>query len=145
VTYYADTSWWLNFLLVEVTNHAAATRIFRRDPDARVLWTPWQRVEVFNGLYQLERAGSLPPGNGRRVISQLEMEVRLGYWPHQEFSWTDAVRRACQLAEQHGPNLRIRAMDLFQVAVALTVRAQAFLSFDSDQNALARAAGLNLA
>lgn len=92
----------------------------------------------------MERAGSLPPGEAMRMIRRLEMEVRLGYWPHVEFSWTDAVRRACQLAEQHGPMLRIRAMDLFQVAVALTVRAPAFLSFDSDQNALAKAAGLNL-
>jgi predicted nucleic acid-binding protein len=134
----------MNLLLIEDMHHPAAIRVFERDPEARVLWTPWQRVEVFNGLYQLERTGTLQPGDARRTIRRLEMEVRLGYWPHVEFSWMDAVRRACQLAEKHGPKLRIRGMDLFQVAVALTVRAPAFLSFDSDQNALAKAAGLNL-
>ena len=52
--------------------------------------------------------------------------------------------RACRLAAQHGPTLPIRGMDLFHVAIALTVRAPVFLSFDADQNALARAAGLDV-
>lgn len=109
-----------------------------------MLWTPWQRVEVFNSLHQLERKRGLPPRDAKRLIRRLEMEVRLGYWPHREFSWTDAVRRACQLAQQHGPTLPIRGMDLFHVAVALTVRAPVFLSFDADQNALAQVAGLDV-
>ena len=143
--YYADTSWWLNFHLRGDANHRVAVGLFARDPDARVLWTPWQRVEVFNNLHQLERKRTLEAGEAKQVIRRLEMEVRLGYWPHREFSWTDAVRRACQLAAQHGPALSIRGMDLFHVAVALTVRAPAFLSFDTDQIALAQAVGLDVA
>ena len=88
--------------------------------------------------------GDLVSGDAKRLIRRLEMEVRLGYWPHQEFSWTDAIRRACQLAEQHGPTLSIRGMDLFHVAIALTLRAPFFLSFDTDQIALAQAVGLDV-
>lgn len=142
MTYYADTSWWVNFLVRGDAHHAAAVRVLARDPDATVLWTPWQRVEVFNSLHQLERKGSLPLGEAKRGVRRSEMQVRLGYWLHREFSWTDAVRRACQLAEQHGPALSIRGMDLFHVAIALTVHAPAFLSFDADQIALAQAASL---
>jgi predicted nucleic acid-binding protein len=141
VTYYADTSWWLNFLFRNDRHHQASTGLFARDPAARVLWTPWQRVEIFNTLYQLKRKGDLELGDAKRATRQLTIEVRLGYWEHREFSWTDAVRRACQVSEQLGPILPIRAMDLFHVAVALTVRAPIFLSFDTDQIALARAAG----
>jgi hypothetical protein len=108
------------------------------------LWTPWQRLEIFNSLHQLERRGSLLPESAKQVILRLETEVRLGYWPHREFSWMDAVRRACHLAEQHGPTLPIRGMDLFHVAIALTVRSPVFLSFDKDQIALAQAAGLEV-
>ena len=36
----------------------------------------------------------------------------------------------------------IRAMDLFHVAIAIEVAAEALLSFDDDQIALAEAAGL---
>ena len=28
------------------------------------------------------------------MIRALEKEIRLGYWPHVEFSWTDRVRAA---------------------------------------------------
>ena len=142
--YYADTSWWLNFHLRGDAHHQAAISLFARDPNASVLWTPWQRVEVFNNLYQRERKGTLEAGEAKRVIRRLEMEVRLGYWPHRESSWTDAVRRACQFAAQHGMALPVRGMDLFQVAVALTLRAPVFLSFDTDQNASAQAAGLDV-
>jgi hypothetical protein len=36
----------------------------------------------------------------------------------------------------------VRAMDLFRVAIAIEVAAEALLSFDDDQIALAEAAGL---
>lgn len=142
--YYADTSWWLAFRYRDDAHHQDAVALFARDPEAVVLWTPWQRVEVFNGLQQLERRGGLNPGDARRAIRRLEAEVRLGYWPHREFSWTDAVRRACRLSRELGPAMPIRGMDLFHVAVALTTRARVFLTFDREQKALAQAAGLEV-
>jgi len=72
----------------------------------------------------------------------LENEVRLGYWPHVEFSWTDAVRTANELSAVHSRDQLIRGMDLFHIAIALEIGAEAFLTFDGDQAALAKAAGL---
>ena len=40
--------------------------------------------------------------------------------------------------------LLVRAMDLFHVAVAIEAAADAFLSFDADQQALAESVGLPL-
>ena len=42
------------------------------------------------------------------MIRLLEQEVRLGYWPHVEFDWTDAVRTACGLAAQHSLQILAR-------------------------------------
>jgi predicted nucleic acid-binding protein len=78
------------------------------------------------------------------MIRLLEQEVRLGYWAHVEFDWTDAVRTACELGAEHSLKLVVRAMDLFHVAVAIEAAADAFLSFDAEQNVLAEAAGLHL-
>ena len=95
----------------------------------------------------------LPPGRTRRVdcrgesrqlIRLLEQEVRLGYWPHVEFDWTGAVRTASELAAEHSLQMVVRGMDLFHVSIAIEVAADAFLSFDDEQNALAEAAGLPL-
>ena len=139
---YADTSWWLGYKCRRDTQHSAALSLFDRDPDAEVLWTPWQRVEVFNSFCQAERAGLLARGESRRVIRLLEQEVRIGYWPHVEFDWTDAVRTAGELRAEHSLRLVVRSMDLFHVAIAIEVGAEALLSFDADQIALAEAAGL---
>jgi len=141
---YADTSWWLAYKCRRDTHHAAALGLFEREPDAEVLWTPWQRVEVFNGICQAERAGLLAKGESRQVIRLLEQEIRLGYWPHIEFDWTDAVRTAGELRAEHSLKMVVRAMDLFHVAIAVEVGAEALLSFDADQIALAKAAGLRV-
>jgi predicted nucleic acid-binding protein len=144
VTLYADTSWWLAFKCCRDTHHLAAITLFDQHPEAEVLWTPWQRVEVFNSLRQAERAGLTRGGESRQMIRLLEQEVRLGYWQHLEFDWTDAVRTACELGAEHSLKHTVRAMDLFHVAIAVEVAADAFLSFDTDQNVLAGATGLPL-
>jgi predicted nucleic acid-binding protein len=144
VKLYADTSWWLAYKCRRDTHHPAALRVFDVDPDAEVLWTPWHRVEVFNGFCQAERAGFLARGESRRVIRMLEQEIRIGYWTHVEFDWTDAVRSAGEIRAEHSLNMVVRSMDLFHVAIATEVGADALLSFDANQMALAQAAGLPL-
>ena len=66
----------------------------------------------------------------------------LGCWPRVEFDWTAAVRTAGELRAEHSLKMVVRAMDLFHVAIAIEVAAEALLSFDDDQIALAEAAGL---
>jgi predicted nucleic acid-binding protein len=141
---YGDTSWWLAYKCRRDMQHQAALSLFDREPEVEVLWTPWQRVEVFNGFCQAERAGLLRKGESRQVIRFLEQEVRVGYWPHVEFDWTDAVRTAGELRAEHSLKMVVRAMDLFHVAIAIEVGADALLSFDADQGALAQAAGLTV-
>jgi predicted nucleic acid-binding protein len=141
---YADTSWWLGYKCKRDVQHAAAVSLFDREQGAEVLWTPWQRVEVLNALCQAERAGLLAKGESRQAIRLLEQEVRIGYWPHVEFDWTDAVRTAGELRAEHSLGMVVRAMDLFHVAIAVEVAADALLSFDAEQIALAEAAGLRV-
>ena len=142
--FYADTSWWLGYKCRRDTQHQAALSLFEREPEAEVFWTPWQRLEVFNGFCQAERAGLLRKGESRQIIRLLEQEARIGYWSHVEFDWTDAVRTAGELRAEHSLKMVVRAMDLFHVAIAIEVGAEALLSFDTDQIALAEAAGLTV-
>lgn len=142
--YYADTSWWLGYKCRQDVQHSAAVTLFESDPDAEVIWTPWQRVEVFNGFCQAERARLLNKGESRQLIRLVEQEVRLGYWPHVEFDWTDAIRTAGELRAEHSLKFAIRAMDLFHVAIAIETGAEKLLSFDLSQITLAEEAGLSV-
>jgi len=80
-----------------------------REPGVEVLWTPWQRVEVFNGFCQAERAGFLLKGESRKIIRLVEQEMRVGYWPHVEFDWTDGVRTAGGNPAEHSLKMLVRA------------------------------------
>ena len=75
---YADTSWWLAYKCRQDIHHPAAITLFDREPGDQVVWTPWQRVEVFNSFRKTERAGLIAQGESRQLIRLLEQEVRLG-------------------------------------------------------------------
>lgn len=144
VILYADTSWWIAYKCEDDAGHETAVRLFDLWPDAVVVWTPWQRLEVFNSFRQLERTGMISSGKARQLIRLLEQEVKLGYWPHVEFDWLAAVRTACELSAELGLSIAIRSMDLFHVAVAIEVGADAILTLDGDQQTFADAAGLRV-
>ncbi len=141
---YADTSWWIGWNVSGDALHTKAISIGDNLEEIEVVWTPWQRVEVFNGIRQLDRRGAIEPNGAKQLIRALETEVQLGYWPHVEFSWTNAIRRATELSANHSPALAIRGMDLFHVAIALEIEADLLLTFDGDQAALAEAAGISV-
>lgn len=141
---YGDTSWWLAYKCRRDVHHARAIPLFNENPDLYVVWTPWQRVEAFNGLRQAERTGTIERGESNQIIHLLEREVRLGYWLHVEFEWTEAVRTANDLSFEHSTRMPIRGMDLFHVAIALEIGADILLAFDKELNDLAIAAGLNV-
>ena len=141
---YADTSWWLALRNSSDTLHRRATAVFDVEPQPEIIWTPWQRVEVFNSIRQAERNGLLQAGAANAHIHQIEREVRLGYWTHVEFTWTEAIRTANELSAAHSRKLLIRGMDLFHVAAALETASDWFLTFDIEQVALAKAAGLKV-
>lgn len=54
------------------------------------------------------------------------------------------MRTARELGAEHSLKMVVRAMDLFHIAIAIEVGADALLSFDADQIALAQAAGLSV-
>ena len=130
---YADTSWWLGYKCRRDVHHSAAISLFDRHTDAEVLWTPWQNVEAFNGFCQAERAGLVAKDESRRMIRGLEQEIRMGYWlPSSLIDGCRAHGGRTQWAE-HSLNFVVRAMDLFHVAIAIEIAADALLSFDADQ------------
>lgn len=143
---YADASFFVAMKARRDTFHAEALRFYEARQEEVWLWSPWHRVEVFNTLRQLtrhpERARRMTESEARACIYSLESDVRHGYLTHLEADWRDVLRAANEISLGHALTVPCRSADLLHVAYAVELSAVSFVGFDSDQIALADAAGM---
>lgn len=143
---YADTSFILASKVLRDNYFAVALDFYEAHQDEVWLWSPWHRLEVFNSIRQLtchpEARRRLREPEARALIHRLETDVRLGYFTHMEADWRDVFRTAGELSVGHGFVLAVRAADLLHLAYAKELASAMFVSFDVNQIALAKAAGM---
>jgi predicted nucleic acid-binding protein len=146
---YADSSFLVALKVRRDTFHEEAMSFYERRQDDTWLWSPWQRVEVFNTIRQLTRHPDakrrLFLAEARALIHSLETDVRIGYFTHMEADWRDVLRTANETSVAHAFDTSCLAPDLLHVAYAKELAAEWMVSFDEDQLKLARAAGLKTA
>jgi predicted nucleic acid-binding protein len=143
---YADTSFIVASKVRRDNFFQAALVFLLARPDEVWLWSPWHRIEVFNSIRQLtchpETKRRLREPEARALIHRIETDVRIGYFTHMEADWRDVLRTAGELSVAHGFQLAARAADLLHLAYAKELAASMFVSFDLNQLALAKAAGI---
>ncbi len=144
MTIYPDTTFFVALRFFDDTHHETATAYFEQQHEDLFLWSPWHRVEVSNSLRQFARGVRpiLRESDARRIIHRLEADIRAGYFQHLERDWRDVLRTAYEISAKHGFAQSCRSADLLHVAYAKELGADLFVSFDDDQVALAKAAGL---
>jgi hypothetical protein len=139
---YADTS----FLVRIYTPHA--------DSHKALAWMQWateplplthfHRHELRNGIRLRVFRGEITVEQRKAAFRELDSDLEDNILGHTPIPWTDTFREAERLAAAHTESLGVRSFDLVHVALALTLGAAAFLTFDSRQIALAKAAGLKV-
>ena len=124
-------------------NSEAATRFMahRAEP---LPFTTLHRLEVFNGIRLAVKRGDLLAGKAKIAIALVEKDLKEGVLFHEALSWTDLLRGAEALSAAHTEELGCRSLDILHVAAALEIGAKLFLSFDTAQRKLAKAAGLQV-
>jgi predicted nucleic acid-binding protein len=143
MTIYADTSFLVAVWYRHDHFHGQAARFYTERFEDTWLWSPWHRVEVFNTLRQLTLdPDGLVQSESRAIIHRLEADVRYDYLVHMEADWRDVLQTANEISIAHAFGLPCRSADLLHVAYAKELVAELFVSFDDDQVALAKAAGL---
>ena len=125
-------------------NHEAWKRFHPRIEQARLIWSPWTHFEVFNSLRQLTLGGDagLSEPEVRQLISSFDSEVKAGYYDLAIVDWRDELRECRELSTRFGFKMSMRSGDVVQVAIARLSGADAFVTCDIDQHALAEMAGL---
>src|SRR5689334_21174763 len=101
---YPDSSFFVALRYFDDRHHISATRYYERHHEENFLWSPWHRVEVSNALRQLTRGDrpAISPADARRIIRQLDSDVRLSYFLHMEADWRDVLRSAYEISTEHG-------------------------------------------
>lgn len=139
---YADTSFLCAIYLPEsnsplVMQYLAAHR--------RPLgFTSFQLVELRNAIRLAVFRRYLNGQQAEAALAQIEMDRDSNDFEEISLIWPDVVETAERLSGAHTARLGIRTLDLLHVAVAKTIGAKIFLTFDVRQHALAKAAGLKV-
>lgn len=139
---YADTSFLVAVYSPQADSLQALTYM-QRLQDA-LPFTPFHRHELRTGIrlrvFRREITAEQCKSAFREVDSDLEENILV----HTPIGWTDTFREAEALADGHVESLGVRSFDVLHVALALTLRRTEFLTFDTRQAALAKAAGLKV-
>jgi predicted nucleic acid-binding protein len=79
-----------------------------------------------------------------KMLADLQADIDGGLVEIVPADWAKVVSRAERLSAQHTIKSGHRGFDILHVATALELEAKEFLTFDAQQSALAKAAGLKV-
>ena len=139
---YADTS----FLARIYTPHADSAKALawmQRAMQALPL-TPLHRHELRNAIRLRVFRGGITAEQRKDAFREIESDLADNILSHTPIPWTDTFREAENLAAAHTEALGVRSIDLLHVGLAVTLKATEFLTFDTRQAVLAKAAGFKV-
>lgn len=139
---YPDSSFLVS--LHRADSHYAAANSFLKGAALSLAFTPLHRVEVRNAWRNAVARGDMTALDCRIAFQQIEEDLREGLLIHTPVDWIEVFRCADELSEKHATTDGQRTIDLLHVALALECGAKTFLTFDTRQRKLARAAGLKV-
>lgn len=140
---YADTSLLASLYLADANTPAALAAV---SAAARpLILTSWQQFELENAFQLRVFRGEFSRADVAAAEAHLTADVAAGILVEEPLPMASVLPVARQLTARHSAVVGSRAFDVFHVASAVHLKASRFLSFDTRQLALARAAGLRTA
>jgi predicted nucleic acid-binding protein len=100
------------------------------------------RLQAFR--FSSDRTQGYSPREAARVLDALRANVEAGALFIAPTEWSDVHSLAEELSSRNTMAMGNRSMDTLHVATALHLGAKQFLTFDTKQAALAKAAGLKV-
>jgi predicted nucleic acid-binding protein len=135
-----DTSFLVRIYLTQSDSQKAL--VFMRDFRDPLPFTQLHRHELRNALRLAVFRKEIDMERRNAAFADIESDLGDGILAHVPVPWTNAFREAEHLGKAHTETLGIRGVDLLHVGIALALGAKRFLTFDTRQVELAKAAGL---
>lgn len=139
---YADTSFLVRLYTPHPNSGVAIT--WMQNTSEPLPFTALQRHEVRTAIRLRVFRREITAHERAEAYRQIESDLNDKILAHTVTPWTDAFREAENLSALHVETFGTRSSDLFHVGLAVALGAAEFLTFDTRQAALARAAGLRV-
>lgn len=140
---YADSSFLVSCFILDA--HTPAAKTYLSQTAAPLVFTALHALEVRNALKLGVFRGLFTKTEALAAWANLEADVRAARLSRVLVNWALAFRIAGRLSEQHSEMIGTRSLDILHVAIAMTLRASEFVSFDMRQRSLAGAIKLRVA
>lgn len=139
---YADASFLVRLYLTQSDSQKALA--FMRDFRDPLPFTPLHQHELRNALRLAVFRKEIDAERRKAAFQDIESDLADGILAHVTIAWTNAFREAEQLGEDHTEVMGVRGVDLLHVGVAQALGLKEFLTFNSRQAELAKAAGFKV-
>ncbi len=139
---YADTSFLVAVYSPEADSRKALNSMQRLTQP--LPFTPLHRHELRTGLRLRVFRGEITAEQRKEAFREIDSDLEDRILAPTPIPWTDTFRAAESLGAAHGETLGVRSFDLLHVGLAVVLGATEFLTFDTRQASLARAAGLRV-
>jgi len=136
---YADTSFLVRLYLTQSDSQKALA--FMRNFRDPLPFTPLHRHELRNALRLAVFRNEIDAERRKAAFLDVESDLQDGILAHVSISWTNALREAEQVGNDHTETTGVRGADLLHLGVARSLGMNRFLTFDSRQAELARTLG----
>ena len=137
---YADPSALLKLYIHEPAS--AAMSAWRSRTKGALPVTPHGRLEIVNGICLARFRKIISAEALSHAIVSFDEDLAEGRYVDADILWRATLRRARELSRAHTPALGCRTLDVLHVATAIELGLRYFVTFDSRQGQLAKAAGL---
>jgi hypothetical protein len=121
---------------------SAAMSAWRSRTKGALPVTPHGRLEIVNGICLAGFRKIITAEALSDAIASFDEDIAEGRYVDADILWRATLRRARELSRAHTPALGCRTLDVLHVATAIELGLRYFVTFDSRQGQLAKAAGL---
>jgi len=146
---FADTSFLYALYRQQDNSHLADAFMSRfREPihaSALVIYEFRQSARFQAFRYSKDRTAGFSKRTANQIIEVLQENISDGAIVLVPVEWPEVHSTAERLSAQYTVGGGHRALDILHVATALQIAAEQLLTFDTNQSALARAVGLEVA
>lgn len=139
---YADTSFLISLYTPDAHSPAATERM--ENQPLPLFWTRLHTAEFRNGIRLRQFRNELEMSEVGQVFVTQESDCADGVYTKLEPAWPEVWEGFEKLSSEYTAAIGARSLDVLHVAQAIALKTKSFLTFDSRQAELAKAAGLSV-